>query len=328
MLEDKNLTRELVPGFISFEPITAGESGSRLYRIKREGGESLILKTTRPEDIPHYLIEQYPKIAETEYYFYREFFPALDLPGPEVLENGLFPDGGNYIFFSDISESFSIPSQTKYLKRAGWEKILRSYAVFHSFCELFFQKQEIPSWLNPPLEEKYCLEEIIATWEELSRHFLTQEIAGEIVFSGAFFNLVERVKNEVLEMKKTILHNDFFPGNIGLPLSGEKRAVILDWQLASSGPAPIDLAQMDISWDQNWLEFYTSEISRLLGKKISPETFGEKFFYCRLFNGAIFLPVILKAARRNQKAGKRMSPWMMGCLEKCTRDWKKALGEN
>lgn len=326
MQEDKNLAREFVPGINSFESINAGESGSRLYRIRSEGGQRVILKTTRPEDIPGYLSEQYPEIADIEYYFYREIFPALDLPGPEILESGLFRGGGNYIFFSDISESFNIPSQTKYLKRESWEKILRGYAICHSFCETYLQRKGIPSWLNPPLEERFCPGEIIKTWDELSRHFLTREIAGAITFSGAFLNLVERVKNEVLTMEKTILHNDFFPGNIGLPVSGEKRAVIIDWQLASSGPAPIDIAQMDLDWDHYWTDFYTREISRWGGEKVSRQSFEEKFFYCRLFNSAIFLPVILKAAHRNQKTRKKMTPWMLGCLEECTQQWKKALG--
>ncbi len=326
MRKPQELAREIVPDIISMEAITEGESGSSLFRIKAEGGKRLVLKITRPETIPSYLLEQYPQIGETEYYFYKEIFPYLELPGPLVFERDLLQGGGSFIFFSDISETFFIPSQTRYLKRNNWERILRSFAHIHGFCQKSFQNNAIPSWLNPPLCSRYTPVSTISTWEKLAKHPLTCEITSGIAKSPGLLDLAEKVQACLEKASSTLLHNDFFPGNIALPLKEGDRAAILDWQLSSSGPGSLDLVQMDLEWDDNWLGFYHRELCGFLGENISLEELKAEFYFSRLLSGAIFLPVILKAAHRNNKEGKKLSPWMLGCLQKFSQDWKKALG--
>ncbi|GEM_PF-1937897 len=325
MFEDKLLAGEIIPDISSLEPIKDGQSGSCIYRAEKEGGGKFVLKITRPENIPDYLLNQYPKIADVEFYFYREIFPHLEFPAPIVYEQALLPGGGNYILLSDISESFNIPSQTKYLKKESWEKILRSFAAFHYYCRTSFGKNGIPDWLNPSLFDKFSPEKTISTLFELARIPNTKKLVEDLVNAPGLEKLAEKTQEKTRDIDPTLVHNDFFPGNIGLPLSKKDKAAILDWQLASSGPAEIDLSQMDLQWDDYWLEFYLEKLHELGEEKKSPGDFRENFLFCQLLNDGIFLPVILKAAQRNIKENKNLSPWMEECLKKFVQNWKKAL---
>ncbi|GAB4569350.1 MAG: hypothetical protein Kow0077_01710 [Anaerolineae bacterium] len=208
---------------------------------------SLAVKVDIDGDVRHLaLVLKYPPVSEKgrvlsavgqrEYGIYRRLAPHLPVLVPGLVAGD--PDEG-WIVVEALAALRPMAEWT----RTDYEEALTNLAVLHDRFWGLGEDLAIFPWLARPLDTDYRAT-VMAAASALQK--LIQEESLPVLVSPrnfrAFATLVQQadeIARVLREETHTLLHGDYWPGNIGCPAGG--RQIIYDWQRASIGPAILDL---------------------------------------------------------------------------------------
>ena len=217
---------------------------------------------------------------ERECRFYRCLRPCMDLPRPHVYYAGPEPDSDHHVvIMADVAGLYRFPPPAHLWTQAEIRSSLRAYARLHVQGERCLPPPAGREWLVARHEERvsalaHQLPPMVVTlverglWRPLPRfpHLLPQTLADAARLTG------EPV---------TLLHNDVYPPNLGLPADlARDDALLVDWEMLGWGLAQMDLAFMFLqpfrshrTLDRDAaLNYYWAQRQKLAGKQPTAAT--------------------------------------------------------
>lgn len=224
------------------QTIKASATPATVYRLILEydgrptGPASTILKVVRP-DWPGD-----PEGHDRERRFYAELAPGLELKHPHLYYAGIDPDSQcRVLLLEDLVGRHRFPPPTH---AWTWEELrclLRTYARLHVRGENCLPAAGQRDWLMSRHETRWTAEGIVGMVSDLA----ARGIWSPLPHLEAF---LQRTRDEIeaaAGWPVTILHNDVYPPNGGLPADLERgEAALIDWEMAGWGQAELDLAYM------------------------------------------------------------------------------------
>ena len=223
--------------------IKVGAFPSQVFRVAlaydegHAGVASVILKAiapTWPGD---------PHGPDREPFFYAELRQRLGLAGPHVYHVGLDPETQvRLIIMEDLSPRYSFPPPTHVWTNEEARCMLRAYARLHARGRACLPRDHQRDRLMPRWEARFDDERLPAMAADLAAWGLWPSLPrlGE---------LLERTRARVAKLggyAVTLLHNDIYPPNAGLPPDLSQEAALIDWGMLSWGWAELDLAYIFI----------------------------------------------------------------------------------
>lgn len=169
--------------------------------------------------------------------FYRSLASEVPMHTPELIASSA---AGDWLLleFLDTKRQPSHWRSEDYLQAVG------ALAALHNrFRGLAVDLEAFP-WLGDPLESDFAVHRAAAdkAIERITKAAKPEPLAG---FPGRRW-ILERLVDEadqviqpLLEEPATLLHGDYWPGNIAV--GEEDRQTVYDWQLAGIGPGIMDL---------------------------------------------------------------------------------------
>jgi aminoglycoside phosphotransferase (APT) family kinase protein len=229
---------------VSAELIKRSSTPAAVYRLELAyedgpGPRSLVVKRIEagwPGD---------PLGHEREVRFYQRLLPRLNFPHPTIYYAGPEPGSpANLVIMEDVAGTHRFPAKEHLWTQFEIESILNTYARLHASGQACLPAVGELSWLLDRHEKR-----LFETAGDLPAMVEALVNCGIWASMPGFGRLLDRTlrEAEILSSHPVILlHNDVYPPNCGLPLSGEKDAILVDWDMASIGLAEMDLAFMFI----------------------------------------------------------------------------------
>ncbi|HSL87415.1 MAG TPA: phosphotransferase [Bacteroidales bacterium] len=314
-------------------PITLGQSGSQIYRLTMDKGNNVILKITEPTKMPEYLTLGYPNIAVSEYKFYTELAPTLAIGVPHVIKHGLLPDNSSFLLLEDLAPSYFIPPEIHVWSTGELESILSAYAVMHGKAQTLFANSGIPKWLQDDPRSTYSAAETLACLQELRRNDWTEAQVRPIVSSSKLEVLLQKLGQALTHVPVTLLFNDFYPPNVAIPrVKGS--ALLLDWQLAGSGPLHLDLVNIGflrqgVAFEQvdrtAMVDFYLDKLAEGIGWSQTREAFLQDYRWANLLACTDFLPRFVFAMHKSNTSRVALGKWMNDTFAVCIDELRNVL---
>jgi aminoglycoside phosphotransferase (APT) family kinase protein len=180
---------------------------------------------------------------EREALFCRRLLPRLAVPHPRIYYAGKEPCSScHLVIMEDVAGSHYFPRPRDPWSQTEIGQILRAYARLHTTgCEALHGEEDL-SWLIERHEAR-----LFETAGELPGMVEAIAARGIWLRMPAFGALLERTLREAKRLSDqpiTVLHNDVYPPNCGIPTMREGEAVLVDWDMVGSGLAEMDLAFM------------------------------------------------------------------------------------
>ncbi len=189
-----------------------------------------------------------------EYYAYREL-PGLGVKTAQVYYCAIEPvSEENLILMEDLTLTGYIYPAEHVWSFTEMQSILQTYAGFHTagfqagqglavqFAWLLLQQ----AWLKPGLFERSV--------SELHRSPVTAgRLRGSEATLSALLDLLEPLKKFLAGQPETFNYNDFFPGNVAIPVkpgTGHP-AVLFDWHMMGAGIVQNDLLNVLWGWAED-----------------------------------------------------------------------------
>jgi hypothetical protein len=175
-------------------------------------------------------------------------------------------------------------------------KAVRGLAGLHErFWGLRDDLEAFP-WLGRPLEADFAvhvaaaaqaIERIVTTGQPVALASRPERVA---ILAQLTAN-ADRIAQPLLEQPATLLHGDYWPGNIAVAAEG--RQIVFDWQMASVGPAILDLFTF-VTKSQWWfgampvdadeiIERYRAELAERTGQQWSSAAWRTLWDHARLW---------------------------------------------
>jgi hypothetical protein len=266
---------------LAVEIVQSGPSPSTVYRVTLQAAQghpelrSVILKAIAPE------WPDDPRGVERERRFYGELFPRLGLAHPRVYYAGIEPQSSHsVIILEDLAPTHTFPPKTHCWSAAEAFCLLRAYARLHASAQ---------RCLPPPSDRQW----LKARWESYLDHGDIPRMADELTARGLWGplpqleRLVEKTRRDIPRLSNqavTLLHNDAYPPNVGLPTDERGEAFLIDWSMLSWGLAELDLAYLFMQPFRSTryvnkpaaLDHYWAERARLEGGRPSPDECQER----------------------------------------------------
>lgn len=231
------------PHIIGFENniVKAGIKPSRIRRITlsypegNKGVSSVIVK----ESAAHWPND--PKIGDREPTFYATLYPRLGFQSLHVYHTGVDPDTQQrVIVMQDLAPDYKFPPPTH---RWTWEElcsVLRTYARLHIHGRGSLPSADARTWMLNVQEIHWHPQDLLPMAEELATRGIWERLPG-------LEGLIVQTSLDAEKMNDypiTLIHNDVYPPNIGLPTDPDAEAVLIDWEMVGWGIAELDLAYM------------------------------------------------------------------------------------
>ena len=180
---------------------------------------------------------------ERETLFCRRLLPRLAVPHPRIYYAGEEPGSScHLVIMEDAADSHYFPRPRDPWSQVEIEQILSSYARLHASGRDALKGEEALGWLVERHEAR-----LFETAGELPRMIEALAACGNLPHMPAFGALLERTLHDAERLSNqpiTVLHNDVYPPNCGIPIAGDGVAVLVDWDMVGSGVAEMDLAYM------------------------------------------------------------------------------------
>ncbi|MEW5986610.1 MAG: phosphotransferase [Chloroflexota bacterium] len=224
------------------QTIKASATPATVYRLILEydgrpaGPASTILKVVQP-DWPGD-----PDGHDRERRFYADLAPGLELNHPLLYYEGVDPDSQcRLLLLEDLGASHRFPPPTHAWSWDELRCLLRTYARLHVRGEGCLPPAGQRAWLMSRHETRWTAGGITQMVNDLG----TQGIWPPL---SHLETLLQRTLDEIEAAAGwpiTLLHNDVYPPNGGLPAGLERgEAALIDWEMAGWGHAELDLAYM------------------------------------------------------------------------------------
>lgn len=226
----------------SAELIKHSSTPAESYRVQLDSDSSsvpalVLVKRIRdgwPDD---------PRGHEREVRFYQTILPKLDINHPHIYYAGRDPGTAQHlVIMEDVSDSHRFPPADHRWSQQEIELILKAYARLHQEGQNALPDKQERGWLIDRHEQR-----LMDTAPELPHMFaalVSRHIWPE---SAGFERLLQRTLESARQLSGdpvTVLHNDVYPPNCGIPVTIPGEAVLLDWDMAGWGLAELDLAFM------------------------------------------------------------------------------------
>ena len=226
----------------SATPIKQSSNPATVYRVRLFGDgplklSSVIVKHIRP-DWPGD-----PCGHEREVRFYNTLLPRLRIPHGRIHYAGPQPFTDNQmVIMEDLSASHYFPSRSRAWSQGEIYAVLDSYARLHHHGRDCLPPAGEREWLFPRQEKR-----LWATATDLPR--MADEIAAKGLWPPVtrFDSLLDATLStmkKLVQEPPTLLHNDVYTPNLGLPKRPKDGAILLDWEMVGWGLAEMDLAFM------------------------------------------------------------------------------------
>ncbi|MDP3058083.1 MAG: phosphotransferase [bacterium] len=309
----------------TYDQLSAGYSGSLVFRVRLPNATTRILKISDPAQIPEYLKENYPRITTSERRFYTTLGGPLHLPIPHLLGGGSFGGQISYLLLEDVSNFAYIPSENHLWSETELQSILKTYAQLHGKGLKHFQSHNIPEWLSSDPRTEYSCTVILQSIKNLHENHWTREQLDMIASSPNLPFLVREISNYLRSEPPTLLHNDFYPSNIAFPPDCDQ-AILFDWQLVGYGPLHLDLVNIGfLSIDPYFsqvnslraLDYYLDNLAKETGERRNTVSFLKEYRLAELLYWSSFLPRVAGAMHRYNDLGQKFfDPWMATMFQK------------
>lgn len=179
--------------------------------------------------------------ADRERIFYQRVFPRLGFEHPRVYFAGLNPGTGQrLIVMEDVSSRYHFPSPSYHWNLEEVFCFLRTYARFHCQAQEVLPAIGERNWLLA----YHCQVPDCEKIEEAAHYLVRQGIWDPL---PNLRRLIQRTYEQLPDFSSraaTIIHNDLYPPNIGLPQNLGDQAVLIDWDMVGWGLAEMDLAYL------------------------------------------------------------------------------------
>lgn len=227
---------------VTAELIKHSSTPAAVYRLWLEcdngqGPPSLVVKRIEagwPDD---------PRGHEREVRFYQRLLPQLDVPHPHIYYAGPGPGSSDHlVIMEDVAHTHRFPSKKHIWTQAEIEQILHAYAQLHASGLNCLPAGEELDWLMDRHEKR--LFETAGELPNMIEALVAQGIWTRMPGFGRLLDRTLRDAEVLASQPVTVLHNDVYPPNCGLPVSGESDAILVDWDMVSFGLAEMDLAFM------------------------------------------------------------------------------------
>lgn len=103
-------------------------------------------------------------------------------------------------------------------------------------------------------------------------HAATDPRAAELV--GLLDALGDEVARELADVPATLVHGELYPSNVLVRADDRVRVCPVDWEVAASGPAYVDLAALVSGWDEEGCRRITAAYEGALGAGTASVTGG------------------------------------------------------
>lgn len=227
---------------VSAEVIKNSAAPATVYRLHLSGDVSLQVPTVVAKQIrPDWPGD--PSGHEREALFYTYLMPGLDLPCGRIYFAGPEPDSDNrLLIMEDLSGSHLFPARSYLWSWEDARAVLNSYARLHHRGQRCLPPSGERAWLFARHEQR-----LLATAGDLPR--MNKEITAKGLWPPVprFDALLEATLSAVKQMVRvqpTLIHNDVYTPNLGLPRLAGDEVIILDWEMVGWGLAEMDLAFM------------------------------------------------------------------------------------
>jgi len=300
-------------------PLFGGQSGSKVSRLTEINGETKIVKITRREEMPDYLTANYPSVDMAEYNFYTKLQPLLNLPAPALLAHGHLPQGGVFVVLEDVAINHRLLPLEHHYTTEELLSVMETYACLHGRGEKLLADEKSYPWLHPDPRTTFAPHLVRPYLQELAGNEWTAALATGPLRSPHLPSLLREVISRLAPLPTTLLHNDFYPTNIALPLDRTESGLLLDWQLIGHGPLQLDLANIGLqstnphfqAVDIDAVLFcYLEALARERGYKIPLSALREQCTYAKLLLALDFLPRFVRAMHRSNTHHEPWIPWM------------------
>ncbi|MBN1966769.1 MAG: aminoglycoside phosphotransferase family protein [Anaerolineae bacterium] len=176
-------------------------------------------------------------VGKREYGVYRRLAPHLPLLVPALVAGD--PAQGWIV----VEALRGLRPPDKWSRRNYVEAITNLAALHDRFWGLG-EDLAVFAWLGRPLDADYE-QTIVAAAESVQALVLEERIEAlstprNFLAFGVLVQYADEVAAPLREQTYTLLHGDYWPGNIAQPFDG--RQIVFDWQRAGIGPPIIDMA--------------------------------------------------------------------------------------
>lgn len=227
---------------VAAELIKHSSTPAAVYRLWLEcddghGPPSLVVKRIEagwPDD---------PEGHEREVRFYRRLLPLLDIPHPHIYYAGPEPgSSANLVIMEDVAHTHRFPAKDHIWTQTEIEQILQAYARLHTSGQACLPAEEELSWMLERHEKR--LFETAGDLPGMVEAIVNRGIWTRMPGFGRLLDRTLRDAEILSSHPDTVLHNDIYPPNCGIPEPGEGNTILVDWDMASFGLAEMDLAFM------------------------------------------------------------------------------------
>ncbi len=175
-------------------------------------------------------------VGQREYGVYQRLAPHLPLLVPGLVAG----DPAHGWIVLEALTGLCPPEQ--WTREDYTEAVLNLVALHDRFWGLGEDLAIFP-WLGRPLEADYA-ETVVAAAEAVQTLVLQEPLPAlttprNFLAFGMLVQYADHIASLLRQETATLLHGDYWPGNIARPMEG--RQIVFDWQLASIGPAILDL---------------------------------------------------------------------------------------
>ncbi len=177
-----------------------------------------------------------PQGVDREVNFYTSVLPSLSFDHPQVYFSGCDPETNERIILLEDLDRYHFSSRTHQWTPAEARQFINVYAQLHVGGAAL---SEHASWLFEISTERLPVD-VLSLYEDLVRHEIWAPVAG----LEKLYRWCLDIAPEMARLQHTVLHNDVYPPNIGLPENPTESAVLVDWEMAGYGLPEMDLAFM------------------------------------------------------------------------------------
>jgi len=313
--------------------IALGESGCLVYRLTLHGA-SAILKVSSRALMPDYLRLGHPESHVAEYLFYTELLPLLDIPAPKLLLGERLADDLNYILLEDVSPHHVIPSLDHEWSTAELLLVVEVYAALHGRAPQALAKHASLAWLKQDPRQEYNPERAHTLLAALYDNAWTRAIVAPVFLHPRLEVVLTGLLTALAHMPPTLLHNDFYPLNIGLPRDATGKAVLMDYQLLGLGPGMLDILNIGFLHPQPHfcsidrdavLGHYLRCLAAHTGGNIGLAEFRRLYTFAVILGWADYLPRFVRAVQRKNLGVEPWNDWLERTLRRAMSEWEQAL---
>ena len=184
-----------------------------------------------------------PLGPQREVRFYQIILPELAIAHPHVFYAGREPASEHFVvIMEDVSESHKFPPPTHRWRQNEIEMILRSYARLHASGQTAVPEVGDREWMVDRHESR--LKETADDLPQMVDALTKSRIWPNLPRFDQLLDAILREAGYFSAFPTTILHNDVYPPNCGLPKDEKQEVVLLDWEMVGWGLEELDLGFM------------------------------------------------------------------------------------